>query len=86
MSHKLGILGKAFSGKSTLISLLAGHKDPSSSFQGETPGIRVTKLYWPAKIGRQNFLFDLEFWDGGDAASKKYSHILPVSLTIVKFV
>ncbi len=41
---------------------------------------RVTDVFWPAKVGQQKIvLFKLNFWDSGESATKKYSHINPVS-------
>ena len=42
---------------------------------------RVTTVYWPAKINKsQIYLFQLELWDSGETATRKYNHILPVLL------
>lgn len=46
-----------------------------------TPGIEATTVYWPAKLrtsGRP-VIFQLQFWDCGDGALKKFEHLLPVS-------
>ena len=42
---------------------------------------RVTDVYWPAKVTQQKIvLFRLSLWDSGESATKKYSHIIPVSV------
>lgn len=80
--YKLAVIGKSGVGKTALVCLLSNQKDLVASSQippGETPGVRVTTIYWPAKINRSHiFLFQLDFWDSGETASKKYNHILPV--------
>jgi hypothetical protein len=77
---KLSLVGKSGVGKTSLVSYLTGHKDFVGGQQpGETPGVRVTSIYWPAKIRTQLFLFQLDLWDCGEAATKKYNHILPAS-------
>ena len=45
----------------------------------ETTGIEVHHVYWPMKIGSRAMLFRLELWDAGEASSKRYNHIKPVS-------
>lgn len=82
-------MGKSGVGKTTLVSYLAGRPDcvggsgsgrgGSNRTQGESSGIRVTTAFWPAKVYRQQLtLFELDLWDAGETASKKYGHILPV--------
>ncbi|XP_068771952.1 ciliogenesis and planar polarity effector 2 isoform X2 [Struthio camelus] len=42
-------------------------------------GIQATTVYWPAKVretGRP-VMFQLDFWDCGEAALKKFDHVLP---------
>lgn len=75
---KLAIVGKSGVGKTSLVSLLSNQKEYLSC-QSETPGIRVTTVFWPAKIREQIFLFHLDLWDAGETATKKYNHILPVT-------
>ena len=82
LSYKLFVSGKAGVGKTSLVSYLSGRSDWASQHlhSGETPGIRTTKVYWPAKIrGQQVCLFELDLWDSGESSAKKYGHILPVS-------
>ena len=86
--YKLAVLGKSGVGKTALVCLLSNQRDLVASSQippGETPGVRVTTVYWPAKINRSHiFLFQLDFWDCGETASKKYNHILPVSIFFIQ--
>ena len=73
-------MGKGGVGKTSLVSYLSGKPDwTSPHHQGETPGLRATSIYWPAKVQTQLVLFQLDLWDSGETASKKYGHILPVS-------
>ena len=80
-SYKLAFVGKSGVGKTSLINLLANYS--TLQIPGETPGVRVTTVYWPAKIRNQIHLFHLDLWDCGEAATKKYNHILPVILKIL---
>ncbi|XP_059081141.1 ciliogenesis and planar polarity effector 2-like [Tigriopus californicus] len=75
--YKLFLSGKAGIGKSSLVSFLLGQAHWTSHL-GETPGIKVTNVFWPTKIQTQLVLFHLSLWDAGETASKKYSHIQPV--------
>ena len=80
LNFKLYMIGKGGVGKTSLVTYLSGAPDwTNSHHQGETPGIRTTNIYWPARIQNQLVLFQLDLWDSGETASKKYSHILPVS-------
>ena len=47
---------------------------------GESPGVRVTHVYWPARVtSRQQLVtFKLHLWDAGDSAVRKYGHVYPV--------
>ncbi|XP_031818642.1 ciliogenesis and planar polarity effector 2 isoform X3 [Sarcophilus harrisii] len=42
-------------------------------------GIQTTIVYWPAKLQASDrvIIFRFEFWDCGEAALKKFDHILP---------
>ena len=80
LNFKLYMIGKGGVGKTSLVTYLSGAPDwTNSHHQGQTPGIRTTNIYWPARIQNQLVLFQLDLWDSGETASKKYSHILPVS-------
>ncbi len=80
--YKVFLSGKAGVGKSALVSFLCGNRPSdwtSSVSPGETPGVRVTNVYWPTKIrGTQLVLFQLSLWDAGETAGKKYGHVQPV--------
>jgi len=80
LSYKLFLSGKSGSGKTSLVSYLSGRPNwtAAPNHQVETPGIRVSKVYWPAKVQNQLVLFALDLWDSGDASSRKYGHIQPV--------
>ena len=83
LNFKLYLVGKGGVGKTSLVSYLSGTPDWTNiHHQGETPGIRATNIYWPARIQSQLVMFQLDLWDSGETASKKYSHILPVSRKI----
>ena len=41
--------------------------------------MRATQIYWPTRIQSQIIMFQLDLWDSGETASKKYGHIMPVS-------
>jgi len=45
---------------------------------GESPGVRTTQVYWPARVAGKLLLFRLQLWDAGDAAVRKYGHVYPV--------
>ncbi|XP_063173363.1 ciliogenesis and planar polarity effector 2 [Candoia aspera] len=75
--YKIFVSGKSGVGKTALVAKLAGQEVPLAHH--ETTGIQTTTLYWPAKLrdsGRALF-FKLSFWDGGEAALKKFDHLLP---------
>jgi len=76
---KLFLVGRSGTGKTCTVSWLAGL--PGWSYQmGESPGVRVTHVYWPARItARQQLVtFKLHLWDAGDSAVRKYGHVYPV--------
>ena len=76
---KLALVGKSGVGKTSLVSFLSNQREfVAAQVPGETPGVRVTTVYWPAKVDDRLILFNLEFWDCGESATKKYNHILPV--------
>ncbi|KAH1175615.1 hypothetical protein KIL84_022140 [Mauremys mutica] len=78
-SYKIFVSGKSGVGKTAMVAKLAGLEVPSAHH--ETTGIQLTTVYWPAKLrdsGRA-LIFRFHFWDCGEAALKKFDHILPVS-------
>lgn len=78
---KLFLVGRTGSGKTCLVSWLAGL--PGWSYtMGESPGVRVTQVYWPCLLTPRPQVshlatFKLHFWDAGDSAVRKYSHVYP---------
>ncbi len=83
-SFKVFLWGRAGIGKTALAAFLSGRPSPPASSACETPGLRVTDVYWPAKVLQapgpeaRIVLFRLSLWDSGEAAAKKYAHIAPV--------
>jgi len=76
VEYKLFLLGESGAGKSAVTGWLAGL--PAWNRQsGESPGLRVTTTYWPAKIQKNIVLFKLNIWDCGEGAVKKYGHLFP---------
>jgi len=77
LPFKLFLVGRAGVGKTCTASWLAGL--PGWSYQlGESPGVRTTQVYWPARVAGKLLLFRLQLWDAGDAAVRKYGHVYPV--------
>jgi len=77
LPFKLFLAGRAGVGKTCTASWLAGL--PGWSYQlGESPGVRTTQVYWPARVAAKLVLFRLQLWDAGDAAVRKYGHVYPV--------
>jgi len=81
---KLFLVGRTGSGKTCLVSWLAGLPGWNHTM-GESPGVRVTQIYWPCLLtGRgpgvapQLATFKLQLWDAGDGAVRKYGHVYPV--------
>ncbi|XP_052648360.1 ciliogenesis and planar polarity effector 2 [Harpia harpyja] len=77
VTYKLFLSGKSGVGKTALVATLAG--TPVPPIHHETLGIEATTVYWPAKLrasGRP-VIFQLQFWDCGDGALKKFEHLLP---------
>ncbi|XP_017193764.3 ciliogenesis and planar polarity effector 2 isoform X1 [Oryctolagus cuniculus] len=46
---------------------------------GILPGIQTTVVFWPAKLQASDrvVMFRFEFWDCGEAALRKFDHMLP---------
>lgn len=51
-------------------------------------GIQTQVVFWPAKLVDTGkiIMFRLQFWDAGDAALKKFDHILPVSIILHNWI
>eukprot|EP00117_Sycon_ciliatum_P037769 scpid59623/ scgid28176/ REM2- and Rab-like small GTPase 1 len=77
LKYKILLWGKAGVGKTSTVAKLCGLKVPPLHY--ETPGVRVTSTYWPAKLEKQGkvVFFRFEFWDVGDKACAKFDHMLP---------
>ncbi|XP_051844415.1 ciliogenesis and planar polarity effector 2 [Antechinus flavipes] len=75
--YKIFVSGKSGVGKTALVAKLAGLEVPV--IHHETVGIQTTIVYWPAKLQASDrvIIFRFEFWDCGEAALKKFDHILP---------
>ncbi|KAJ8320474.1 hypothetical protein KUTeg_002061 [Tegillarca granosa] len=69
-------VGKGGVGKTSTVAKLSGNSLPS--MHSETPGIQTTTIYWPGKIKQLNrsVIFQLQLWDAGETALKKFDHIL----------
>lgn len=77
LPFKVFLVGRAGTGKTCTASWLAGL--PGWSYQlGESPGVRTSHVYWPARVGGKLVLFRLHLWDAGDSAVRKYGHVYPV--------
>jgi len=77
LTFKVFLVGRAGTGKTCCASWLAGL--PGWSYQlGESPGVRTSQVYWPARLGGKLVLFKLHLWDAGDSAVRKYGHVYPV--------
>jgi len=76
IEYKLFLLGDGGAGKSAVTAWLAGISAWNRQ-AGESPGLRVTTVYWPAKIHKNILLFKLNIWDCGEGAVKKYGHLFP---------
>lgn len=73
---KLYLVGESGVGKTAVASWLAGLQGWNRQ-SGESPGVRMTTLYWPAKVQNSLVFFKLDLWEAGDGASKKYGHVFP---------
>nr|XP_014344013.1 PREDICTED: REM2- and Rab-like small GTPase 1 isoform X1 [Latimeria chalumnae] len=76
-SYKIFVSGKSGVGKTALVSKIAGLEVPC--VHHETTGIQTTVTYWPVKLrdSERVIMFRFQFWDCGEAALKKFDHILP---------
>ncbi|XP_062821723.1 ciliogenesis and planar polarity effector 2 isoform X3 [Anolis carolinensis] len=80
VGYKVFVSGRSGVGKTALVAQVSGAEVPSA--HQETPGIQTTTVFWPAKLresGRALF-FRFSFWDCGEAALKRFDHILPSCL------
>uniref|UniRef100_A0A8D0HHY0 Ciliogenesis and planar polarity effector 2 n=1 Tax=Sphenodon punctatus TaxID=8508 RepID=A0A8D0HHY0_SPHPU len=77
VSYKVFVSGKSGVGKTALVARLAGLEVPS--VHHETTGIQMTTVYWPVKLQNSDrpLFFKFCFWDCGEAALRKFDHILP---------
>ncbi|XP_023341620.1 REM2- and Rab-like small GTPase 1 [Eurytemora carolleeae] len=76
VEYKVFLVGETGVGKSAVAGWLAGL--PAWNRQaGESPGLRVTTVYWPAKLQNNLRIFKLNIWDTGAGAMKKYGHMYP---------
>lgn len=73
---KLLVVGQAGVGKTAVTAWLAGLMGWNRQ-AGESPGVRVTSLYWPAKVHNALLVFKLHIWEAGDSAVRKYGHVYP---------
>lgn len=80
VTYKVLFAGKSGVGKTSVIGSLAGS---TSSFRGDTLGIEVTDVYWPAKIWDKIIIFKIQCWEAGELSMKKYNHIVEVSSRLV---
>ncbi|XP_035317593.1 ciliogenesis and planar polarity effector 2 isoform X1 [Cricetulus griseus] len=76
-NYKIFVSGKSGVGKTALVAKLAGLEVPV--VHHETTGIQTTVVFWPAKLRASDrvVMFRFEFWDCGEAALKKFDHMLP---------
>ncbi|XP_065594144.1 ciliogenesis and planar polarity effector 2 [Cyrtonyx montezumae] len=77
LTYKLFVSGRSAVGKTALVAALAGTPVPPT--HRETLGIEVSTLFWPATpLGSERpVLFQLQFWDCGESALRKFEHLLP---------
>lgn len=78
---KMFLYGKSGIGKTSTVLKLAGQLVPQ--YHQETMGIQTTSIYWPVKLtgkSDQVDLLEIEFWDTGERALRKFDHILPSCL------
>uniref|UniRef100_A0A8C6ZE12 Ciliogenesis and planar polarity effector 2 n=1 Tax=Nothoprocta perdicaria TaxID=30464 RepID=A0A8C6ZE12_NOTPE len=77
VTYKLFVSGRSGVGKTALVAALAGATVPPAHH--ETLGIQATSVHWAAKVRRAGrpVLVRLDLWDCGEAALRKFDHILP---------
>ncbi|XP_039553429.1 ciliogenesis and planar polarity effector 2 isoform X2 [Passer montanus] len=77
VTYKLFLAGRSGVGKTALVAWLGGTPVPPAHH--ETLGIEVTTLFWPAKPrgSSRPVLFQLQLWDCGDGALRRFEHLLP---------
>jgi len=76
VEYKLFLVGDSGVGKSAVAAWLAGL--PAWNRQsGESPGLRVTTVYWPANLQNSIMFCKLNIWEAGEGAMKKYGHVYP---------
>lgn len=82
-TSKIFLYGKGGVGKTSTVCKLAGLPVPAS--HNETLGIQTTLVYWPIKTEPLDStpveLMQLELWDTGERAMRKFEHILPSCLS-----
>ncbi|KAK7093380.1 ciliogenesis and planar polarity effector 2-like [Littorina saxatilis] len=77
VTYKVMLAGKTGVGKTSTVAKLTGTDVPLT--HNETPGLQTSNLYWPGKIKHlgKTVLFNIHLFDAGEAALKRYDHILP---------
>ena len=81
LTCKIFLYGKSGIGKTSTVLKLAGQSIPQ--YHQETLGIQTTQIYWPFKLSGkidEVDLLQMELWDTGERALRKFEHILPSCL------
>ncbi|XP_068514402.1 ciliogenesis and planar polarity effector 2 isoform X1 [Anas acuta] len=75
--YKIFLSGKSGVGKTALVAALTG--TPAPTAHRETLGIEASSVFWPAQPrgAQRAVMFQLQLWDCGDSALRKFEHILP---------
>lgn len=82
---KMFLYGKSGVGKTSTVMKLSGR--PVPLVHHETLGIQTTTLYWPIKRSEETIeLLQVELWDTGERALRKYEHILSSCLSSTNMV